>query len=77
MNSETSKVHEETRNIFEKHKKVNLNKKGKRIARELDELRNYRNLVDYDAGKLEDIKFAYTYCKSRSEKIFKLLDDLS
>ena len=77
MTSENSNVHKETRNIFEKHPKLNISNNGKKIARELDELRYYRNLVDYNAEKPKNIKYAYNYCKSRAEILFKLLEDLN
>jgi hypothetical protein len=77
MTSESSEVHKETRNIFEKHPQLNTSNKGKQIARELDDLRHYRNLVDYDAEKPENIRYVYNYCESRAKIIFKLLEELN
>ena len=77
MNSKSSKIHDETRNIFEKHPQLNISKKGKKIANHLNELRKYRNMVDYDAENPKNIKFAYTYCKSRARIVLKLLEELN
>lgn len=77
MKSNSSKIHEETRNIFKTHPKLNMSKKGKQIAEELKDLREYRNMVDYDAENPKNIKFAYSYCKSRAKKIFELLNELN
>jgi hypothetical protein len=77
MTSKSVNVHAETRNIFDKHPKLNTSKKGKQIARELDSLRTYRNLVDYDSENPKNIKYAYNFCKSRAKKIFDLLDELN
>lgn len=77
MNSKTGKVHEETRHILKKHQKLNFTKKGEKIAKELDVLRNYRNIVDYDSDKPKDIELVYNYCKSRAKIIFELLKELN
>lgn len=77
MNSTSGKVHSETRNIFKEHPSLNTSKKGEKIAKELDNLHNYRNLVNYDAEKPKNIKNAFNYCKSRAKKIFDLLDELN
>ena len=77
MNSKSSQVHKETRKIFENHQKLNTSKNGEKIAKELNELRYYRNIVDYDCEKPKNIKYAYDYCKARAKVIFNLLDELN
>lgn len=72
-----SKVHEEVRNIFRNHKSLNYSRKGEIIAGELNELRKYRNMVDYDAKKPKHIKYAYDYCNSRAKIVLNLLDELN
>ena len=77
MEDKSSKVHDETRNIFRNHKSLNTSRKGEIIASELHELRKYRNMVDYDAENPKNIKFAYNYCKSRAKIVLNLLEELS
>ena len=77
MTSKKSQVHDETRKIFRNHNSLNISRKGEMIASELHELRKYRNLVDYDAKKPENIKFAYNYCKSRAKIVLNLLKELT
>lgn len=77
MKSKGSIVHDETRKIFKNHHTLNISRKGEIIASELHELRKYRNLVDYDAKKPENIEFAYNYCKSRAKIVLNLLEELN
>ena len=77
MTSASSQVHEETRMIFRNHNSLNTSRKGEMIAGELHELRQYRNMVDYDAKRPEKIKFAYTYCRARAKIVLDLLDELN
>ena len=70
-------MHDETRNIFRNPHSLNILRKGETIASELRELRKYRNLVDYDAEKPENIEFAYNYCKSRAKIVLYLLKELN
>lgn len=77
MNSKCSQVHEETRNIFRNHNSLNTSRKGEIIASELQELRKYRNLVDYDAENPKNIKFAYNYCRARAKIVLNLLEELN
>ena len=77
MTSTGSQVHDETRKIFREHKSLNTSRKGEIISSELRELRKYRNMVDYDAEKPKDIKFAYKYCKARARIVLDLLEELN
>lgn len=76
MMSSSGEVHRETRTIFNKHKKLNNNRTGKKIAQRLNVLRKYRNMVDYDSQKPEDLKYAYKRCQIKAKRIFELLDEL-
>ena len=77
MNSTSPEVHNATRNIFQKHPNLNYNKKGEKISHELNDLREYRNMVDYDENNPQDIKYAYNSCKSKAKRIFELLNELN
>ena len=75
MLSNSSKVHGETRNIFENHRNLNYNSNGYKISSNLDYLRFYRNMADYDNEIPYDLKTIYNFCKIKSEKVFGLLDE--
>ena len=77
MTSTGSQIPDETRKIFWDHKSLNTSRKGEMIASELRELRKYRNMVDYDAEKPKNIKYAYNYCKSRAKIVLNLLEELN
>lgn len=73
MNSETSEVHKETREIF-KESPFNHNKYiGDKIYRVLNDLREKRNNVDYDKNASVNLNLC-NYCKARSETVFENIE---
>lgn len=75
LTSGTSEVHSEVVNIFCNHKKLNQNREGKKIARNLSRARKVRNKADYDSA---NYKFTHDYkaIKSQVDIIFKKLNEL-
>ena len=77
MLSTSGRVHRETRIAFKNNEKLNQRNAGKKIAQRLNVLRKYRNMVDYDSEKPENLKHAFNRCQSKSKRIFELLEELS
>ena len=77
MKSSSGRVHQETRLTFKNNQKLNNNNAGAKIAQNLNVLRKYRNMVDYDSKNPKNIKHVYGRCKMKSKKIFDLLDELN
>ena len=77
MLSSTGRVHRETRITFKNHPQLNSSKIGGKIAQRLNVLRKYRNMVDYDSKKPENLRHAYNRCPSKSKRIFELLEELN
>ena len=74
MHSKSGRIHRETRMTFNKHPQ--LGKNGEKIAKRLNILRKYRNMVDYDSSKPDDVKRAYNRCRLKAKRVFELLDEL-
>ena len=69
INSNSSEIHKETREIF-KEAPFNHNKFiGEKIYRVLNDLREKRNNVDYDKNASVNLNLC-NYCKARSEIVF-------
>ena len=77
MKSTSGRVHQETRSIFKKHPNLNRNNAGAKIAQNLNVLRKYRNMVDYDSKNPKNIKHAFNRCHMKSKEIFDLLNELN
>lgn len=77
MKSKSGKIHQETRITFKKHPSLNQNNIGQKISQNLNVLRKYRNIVDYDSKNPENLEFIYKKCEHKSEKIFELLKELN
>ena len=77
MLSTSGRVHRETRIVFNSNEKLNQSNIGKKIAQRLNVLRKYRNMVDYDSEKPENLRYAYKRCQLKAKRIFELIDELS
>ena len=66
-------VHETTRLIFKKEKRLINHKDGKKIHDWLFDLRNYRNKVDYDSKNDFNLEFMAKQSKIYSKKIFETI----
>ena len=77
MKSTSGRVHQETRSIFKKHPNLNRNNAGAKIAQNLNVLRKYRNMVDYDSKNPKNIKHTFNRCHMKSKEIFDLLNELN
>ncbi|MBQ9161012.1 MAG: hypothetical protein IJ122_06800 [Methanobrevibacter sp.] len=77
MQSTSGRVHKETRNTFNNHPRLNTTNTGVKIAQRLNVLRKYRNMADYDSTNPKHLKHVYDRCKSKSKRIFELLDELN
>lgn len=73
MESENSEVHSETVKTFFEHN--DLKPYGKKIGRELSDLRKHRNKADYDSSDY-NVKSNYNYVKARLNIIFSNLRKL-
>ena len=73
MLSTLGRVHRETRICFKKNHDLNKNNEGMKIAQKLNVLRKYRNMVDYDSQKPQNLKHAYNRCQLKSKRIYELL----
>ena len=69
MTSKSSKVHEKTCEIFYDNPFLNRQRRGRKIARILSDLRDKRNDADYKTENY-DVKYYYTFAKSRAKKLF-------
>ena len=77
MNSKKSDVHGETSKIFRNHSKFQKDNIGKIISKELDKLRKMRNEADYDKITSNSLDRMIINSKIKSEKILKLLSDIT
>ena len=77
MNSKKSDVHSETSKIFRNHSKFQKDNIGKIISKELDKLRKMRNEADYDKITSNSLDRMIINSKIKSEKILKLLSDIT
>jgi uncharacterized Zn finger protein len=77
MKSPSGRVHQETRLTFKNNEKLNKNNLGTKIAQNLNVLRKYRNMVDYNSENPKNITHIYRRCKIKSKKIFDLLNMLN
>ena len=68
-------VHETTRLIFKKEKRLINHNEGKKIHDWLFDLRNYRNKVDYDPKNDFNLKFMAKQSKIYSKKIFDTINN--
>lgn len=57
MKSTSGRVHQETRLTFKNHVKLNINNAGAKIAQNLNVLRKYRNMVDYNSKNPKNISY--------------------
>lgn len=73
MLSPTSDVHGETVRTLMEHK--DLQPYGKKIGRELSELRKRRNKADYSSSEY-DVKSEYKFTKARLKIVFDKLEKL-
>ncbi|MDO5841707.1 MAG: hypothetical protein Q4Q24_00365 [Methanobrevibacter ruminantium] len=69
-------VHEATRLIFLKEKRLINHRQGKKIHDWLVDLRDYRNRVDYNSSTDFNLEFMTRQSKIYSEKIFNTLENL-
>ena len=73
MNSDSSEIHKETREIF-KEAPFNHNKYiGDKIYRVLNDLRQKRNDVDYNKNSSVNLNLC-NYCKAKSKIVFDNLE---
>lgn len=70
MTSKSSKVHEKTSEIFYNNPYLNRQRRGKKIARLLSELRDKRNDADYKSEKY-NVKHNYAFVRARTKKLFE------
>lgn len=77
MQSKSGRVHRETRLTFKNHPQLNSNNTGGKIAKRLNILRKYRNMVDYDCENPKNLQLAYNRCYAKSKKILELLNELN
>lgn len=68
MKSTSGRVHQETRFTFKNHPQLNKNNVGKKIAQNLNVLRKYRNISDYNSKNPRNLKHAYTRCQIKAKK---------
>ena len=76
MKSTSERVHQETRLTFKNNEKLNENNIGTKISQNLNVLRKYRNMVDYDSQNPKNLKNIYNKCHKSSKRIFELLNEL-
>ena len=69
MNSNSSEIHYETREIFKDAPFSHDEYIGDKIYRALIDLREKRNYVDYDKNASVNLNLC-NYCKARSEIVF-------
>lgn len=77
MKSHSGRVHQETRLTFKNNEKLNKDNVGTKIAQNLNVLRKYRNMVDYNSKNPENITHIYKRCQMKSKEIFDLLNRLN
>jgi hypothetical protein len=77
MKSTSGGVHKETRLTFKNHEKLNKNNAGPKIAQNLNVLRKYRNMADYNSKNPKNLKHVYKRCQMKSKEIFDLLKKLN
>lgn len=70
MTSKSSKVHEKTYEIFQNNHFLNKQRRGRKIARLLFELRDKRNDADYKSEKY-NVKYNHAFVKARTKKLLK------
>ena len=69
MTFKSSKVHEKTYEIFYDNPFLNRQRRGRKIARILSDLRDKRNDADYKSEKY-NVKHSYAFVKARTKKLF-------
>ena len=69
MNSDSSEIHKETREIFKEAPFSHDEYIGDKIYRALNDLREKRNYVDYDKDAFVNLNLC-NYCKARSKIVF-------
>ena len=77
MKSTSGRVHQETRLTFKNNEKLNENNIGTKISQNLNVLRKYRNMADYDSKNPKNIIHIYKRCQMKSKEIFDLLNRLN
>ena len=77
MKSTSGRVHQETRLTFKNNEKLNENNIGTKISQNLNVLRKYRNMADYDSKNPKNITHTYKRCQMKSKEIFDLLNRLN
>ena len=70
MTFKSSKVHEKTYEIFYDNPFLNRQRRGRKIARILSDLRDKRNDADYKSEKY-NVKHSYVFVKARTKKTFR------
>ncbi|WP_405268390.1 hypothetical protein [Methanobrevibacter sp.] len=68
MKSSSGRVHQETRFTFKNNEKLNKNNLGTKIAQNLNVLRKYRNMVDYNSKNPRNMTHIYKRCQMKSKK---------
>ena len=77
MKSTSGRVHQETRLTFKNNEKLNKKNIGTKISQNLNVLRKYRNMVDYNSKNHKNITHIYKRCQMKSKEIFDLLNRLN
>ncbi len=77
MKSTSGRVHQETRLTFKNNEKLNENNIGTKISQNLNVLRKYRNMADYDSKNPKNMTHIYKRCQMKSKEIFDLLNRLN
>ncbi len=70
MTSKSAKVHEKTYEIFHDNPFLNRQRRGRKIARLLFELRDKRNDADYKSEKY-NVKYNYAFVIAGAKKTFR------
>ena len=76
LHSDKSIVHSATRDLFKYATEFRNSGTGRTIHDKLLELRDYRNSVDYDSNKINNLIFYARRSEVDSKKIFNLIQDL-
>ena len=76
LHSDKSIVHSATRDLFKYATEFRNSGTGRTIHDKLLELRDYRNSVDYDSNKINNLIFYARRSEVDSKKLFNLIQDL-
>jgi len=77
MTSKSADAHRETSKIFKHHEAYKKDEKGKIISKNLNKLRKMRNKADYDKIIGQPLGLMINESKILSERILKLLKEIS